>query len=186
MAQHPRAGWRRTAIAAFLTLVSADPGLAQGAPAPGHDAHAHKPEAAALPSAVFRAGALTVEQPWARATPGGAKVGGYMRITNTGTTSDRLVGGSVAAAGRFEVHEMSNQDNVMRMRPVDSLEVKPGETVELRPGGFHAMFLDLREPLKEGDRVRGTLVFEKAGSLDIEYIVRGIGAQSAGPGEHHH
>jgi copper(I)-binding protein len=162
--------------------------------APGQDTHA-PPSPAPAPAgtapsgraAVFRAGPLIVEQPWARATPGGAKVGGgYMRITNMGTAPDRLVGGSVAVAGRFEVHEMSVSDNVMRMRPVDSLEVKPGETVELKPGGYHAMFLDLKAPLKVGDRLKGTLVFEKAGPIEVEYAVRGIAAQSAGEGDHQH
>jgi uncharacterized protein YcnI/copper(I)-binding protein len=134
----------------------------------------------------YRAGPLLVEQPWSRATPGGAKVaGGYLRITNTGTEPDRLVGGSSEVSGRFEVHEMSMADGIMRMRPIDGLVIPPGETVELKPGGFHAMLLDLKRPLTEGETVKGTLVFEKAGPVEIEYRVAGMGARS-GAAEHKH
>jgi hypothetical protein len=136
----------------------------------------------------YQAGAILVEAPWSRATPGGAKVaGGYLRITNRGTEPDRLLGGSAAVAGRFEIHEMSNDGSVMRMRPVEGgLAIPPGATVELKPGGFHAMLMDLRQPLKEGDVVEGTLVFERAGTVAISYRVGGIGAKDAGTGHAHH
>ena len=142
------------------------------------------PAAAAAPA--YRVGALVVEAPWSRATPGGAKVaGGYMRITNAGTEADRLVGGSLPAAARFAVHEMSMQGEVMRMRPLETgLEIKPGATVELKPGGYHIMFMDLTEPLKEGQTLKGTLLFEKAGAVTVEYAVRGIAAR--GEAEHRH
>jgi len=140
--------------------------------------------AAAAPA--YRVGALVVEAPWSRATPGGAKVaGGYMRITNAGTEPDRLVGGSLPAAARFAVHEMSMQGEVMHMRPLETgLEIKPGATVELKPGGYHIMFMDLTEPLKEGQTLKGTLLFEKAGAVTVEYAVRGIAAR--GEAEHRH
>ena len=140
--------------------------------------------AAAAPA--YRVGALVVEAPWSRATPGGAKVaGGYMRITNAGTETDRLVGGSLPAAARFAVHEMSMQGEVMRMRPLETgLEIKPGATVELKPGGYHIMFMDLTEPLKEGQTLKGTLLFERAGAVTVEYAVRGIAAR--GEAEHRH
>jgi copper(I)-binding protein len=136
----------------------------------------------------YRVGPLVVAAPWSRATPGGAKVaGGYMRITNTGTEPDRLVGGTFAAAGRFEVHQMSVTDGVMRMRPVEhGLEIEPGGTVELKPGGYHAMLLDLKRPLKEGDAVPGTLQFEKAGTVAITYAVGSIGAQGANQAHVHY
>jgi copper(I)-binding protein len=142
--------------------------------------------AAAAAGQSYRVGAIVVEGPWSRATPGGAKVaGGYMRIINTGTGPDRLVGGTLPQAARFEVHEMSMQGDVMRMRPLDAgLEIRPGETVELKPGGLHVMFMDVKEPLKEGQTVKGTLVFEKAGTVAVEYTVRGIAAR--GGAEHHH
>ena len=128
--------------------------------------------------AAATAAGLVIAEPWARATPGGAKVGGgYLRITNAGREPDRLVGGSVEVAGRFEIHEMSVADGVMRMRPVDGVELEPGASVDLKPGGLHAMFLDLKAPLREGQTVRGTLVFERAGTVPIAYRVRGIGAR---------
>jgi copper(I)-binding protein len=134
----------------------------------------------------YKVGAIVIETPWARATPGGAKVaGGYMRITNTGSEPDRLIGGTLPGVGRFEVHQMSMSGDVMRMRPVENgLEIKPGQSVELKPGGLHVMFTDLKTGLKEGQVVKGTLRFEKAGTVEIEYAVRGIGA-GAGHGHAH-
>lgn len=148
-------------------------------------------------TAEIKAGTLKIETPWTRATPGGAKVaGGYMTITNTGTTPDRLVGGSLPQAGRFEVHEMKTENGVMTMRPITAgLEIKPGETVKLAPGGYHVMFMDLKEPLKEGETLPGELRFEKAGTVAVTYKVQAIGATtpggaapsggSAGGGHHH-
>ena len=126
----------------------------------------------------YKVGALQIVDPWSRATPKGASVAaGYMKITNTGTTADRLVGGATPVAGRVEVHEMTMDDGVMKMRPVkDGLEIKPGETVELKPGSFHIMLLDLKQPIKMGERVKGTLTFEKAGNVDVEYAVVAAGA----------
>lgn len=126
----------------------------------------------------IKAGTLKIETPWTRATPGGAKVaGGYLTITNTGTTADRLVGGSLPQAGRFEVHEMKTENGVMTMRPITGgLEIKPGETVKLAPGGYHVMFMELKEPLKEGETLAGELRFEKAGTVAVQYKVQAIGA----------
>jgi uncharacterized protein YcnI/copper(I)-binding protein len=156
-------------------------------PAPGVRIVARQTVAAPSPT-VFTAGSLVIEAPWSRATPGGAKVGGgYMRIVNRGSEPDRLIGGTAAVAARFEVHETSTVDGVARMRPVEGgLVIKPGETVELKPGGLHAMLVDLTRPLKEGETIKGTLVFEKAGTVAIEYRVGGIGAREAGGGHHHH
>ena len=171
-------------------------------PAPGQDAHALKSpapgvrivaaasgQAQAQPASQepVRAGALVIEAPWSRATPAGAKVaGGYVRVTNTGSDPDRLVRASAEIAGRGEVHEMSNENGVMRMRELErGIEIKPGQTVELKPGGLHLMFMDLKVGLKEGDTVRGTLVFEKAGTVSVAFRVGGLGAQGA-PAEHAH
>jgi uncharacterized protein YcnI len=144
--------------------------------------------AGASPSAPVRAGQLAVEQPWSRATPAGAKVGGgYLRITNAGSEPDRLTGGSSPLAGRVEVHEMALDGTVMRMKPVaGGLEIGPGSTVELKPGGYHLMFMDLKEPLKEGQTLKGTLVFEKAGPIEVEFAIRPMGAQGAASGHMHH
>jgi copper(I)-binding protein len=132
--------------------------------------------ALAAPEAI-KAGALQIEAPWLRATPGGAKVGaGYLRITNTGSEPDRLVSASMPLSGRGEAHEMSMQNGVMRMRELaQGLTIAPGTTVELKPGGFHLMFLDMKGPLKEGQIVDVTLTFDKAGSITVPFPVQGLG-----------
>lgn len=148
--------------------------------------------AASAGAAQAKVGALVIEAPWTRATPGGAKVaGGFLRITNTGTTPDRLIGGTFARSGEVQVHEMAMTGGVMTMRELSGgLEIPPGKTVELAPGGYHMMFMNLNAPLKEGDTVTGTLVFEKAGKVDVGYQVRGLGAKSGDPapamGGHQH
>lgn len=144
----------------------------------------------AAPSAVahdYKAGPIEIAHPWSRATPKGASVaGGYLKLTNTGETPDRLVAGSSEISGRFEIHEMSMDKGVMRMRPLrNGLEIKPGQTVELKPGSFHVMFLDLKKPLQQGERIKGTLVFEKAGTVAVEFAVEAIGASPGQPGRAH-
>jgi copper(I)-binding protein len=143
---------------------------------------------AALLSAVFaapvraedvKAGDLVITQAWSRATPGGAKTGGgYLTIENKGSTPDRLIGGSADVAGKVEVHEMAMNNGVMTMRPLDKgLAIEPGKTVKLAPGGYHLMMLDLKSPLKKGDKLPVTLEFEKAGKVTVSLDVQGVGAQ---------
>src|ERR1700709_1335139 len=136
--------------------------------------------------ATFKLGDLTVTSPWTRATPGGAKIaGGYLKITNNGTSADRFVGAKSEATDHVEIHEMSMSDGIMRMRPSpDGLEIKPGETVELKSGGYHLMFMDLKQPLKQGDSFKATLQFEKAGSLDVNFNVNALGATSGNAPQH--
>ena len=145
----------------------------------------HGREAAA---ADFSLGSIQIGNPWTRATPKGADIAGaYMTLSNKGTAPDRLIGGSSPVAGRFELHLMTIEDGVMKMRPVDGgLEVKPGATVELKPGSFHIMLMGLKQPLEKGQKVKGTLVFEKAGTVEIEYAVEALGASSPAPGGHGH
>jgi periplasmic copper chaperone A len=130
----------------------------------------------------YKAGSLDISNPWSRATPKGSSVAaGYMTIKNTGSTPDRLVEGSSDVASRFEVHEMKMENGVAKMRPVKGgLEIKPGETVELKPGSYHIMFVGLKKPLSAGDHVKATLVFEKAGTVSVDYDVRAMGAGSGG------
>ena len=132
----------------------------------------------------YKIGALEVAQPWSRATPKGTKVAsGYVKIRNTGTAADRLVSATFALSGGAEIHEMSTEGGVMKMRAVKGgLELKPGATVELKPGSYHLMFTGLTRELAKGDRVKGTLVFEKAGPLEVEYAVEAIGATPAAHG----
>jgi copper(I)-binding protein len=136
--------------------------------------------------ATFRLGDLTVTSPWTRATPGGAKIaGGYLKITNNGRTPDRFVGVKSESTDHIEIHEMSMSDGVMKMRPLPSgLEIRPGETVELKSGGYHLMFMDLKQPLKQGDTFKATLQFEKAGSLDVNFNVNALGATGANAPQH--
>lgn len=132
-----------------------------------------------------KAGDLVITQPWSRATPGGAKIaGGYVTIENKGTTPDRLVSAAGDIAGKVEIHEMTMNNGVMTMRPLDKgLVIEPGKTVKLAPGGYHLMLMDLKGPLKEGDKAPMTLQFEKAGKVMLSLDVQGVGAQApAGAG----
>jgi copper(I)-binding protein len=132
----------------------------------------------------YKLGALEIRQPWTRATPPTAQAGGgFLVVTNTGTTPDRLVAAKSPTAERVEVHEMKMDGNVMRMRPVDKgIEIPAGGTVELKPGGLHVMFTGLKAPFTKDAKVPLTLVFEKAGSVDIEMPVEAMGA--TGPQAH--
>ena len=133
-------------------------------------------------------GTIKISNPWTRVTPPAAKVaGGFLTLTNTGAASDRLLGGSATVSGRLEVHEMSLDGGIMRMRELSQgLEIKPGETVALKPGSFHLMFLDLKAPVTATTTVKGTLVFEKAGTVEIEYKVEPLGFKpDAGAGANH-
>ena len=129
----------------------------------------------------YTLGALKIHHPWARATPKGAEIGGgYLSVTNTGTTPDRLIGGTTAVSKGFEIHEMSMDNGVMKMRMMpNGLEIKPGETVTLKPSGFHIMFTGLKAPLTKGEHVDATLKFEKAGEVKVFFLVGGIGQTSA-------
>jgi copper(I)-binding protein len=133
-----------------------------------------------------KAGDLVITQVWSRATPGGAKIaGGYLTIENKGAVADRLIGGSGDIAGKVEVHEMAMNNGVMTMRPLDKgLAIEPGKTVKLAPGGYHLMLMDLKGPLKQGDKVPLVLEFEKAGKVSLSLDVESVGAQAPAGGEH--
>jgi len=128
------------------------------------------------------AGNLTISAPWARATPKGAQVGaGYFTVTNKGSVPDRLLGGASEVSEHFEIHEMKMDNGIMRMREMaQGLEIKPGETVAFKPGGGHVMFVGLKGPLTQGQQLKATLSFEKAGKVDVSFTVQGMGAQSGG------
>jgi len=139
----------------------------------------------ALPAAIagaqeYKSGSIEIDQPWSTATPRGASVAaGYMTIKNSGTEPDRLTGASTAVAGKVEVHEMTMDNGVMRMRPLASgLEIKPGQTVELKPNSFHLMIENLKEPIQQGKPFKATLMFAKAGPVDVEFAVGPLGASS--------
>ena len=133
-------------------------------------------------AADYDVGSIHIAQPWSRVTPKGAKVGaGYMTITNKGTTPDKVNCVSDDASAQCEIHSMTMEGGVMKMRPVEGgLEIKPGETVTLAPSGFHVMFRDLKHPLEQGKIVKATLKFDKAGSVDVEYPILAVGATAPG------
>jgi copper(I)-binding protein len=164
-------------------LATPAPGVKVLAQAKTGDAHAgHGAPAATAPSAI------KIEQAWTRATPNGAKVaGGFMKITNTGATPDRLIGGSADVSKLFEVHEMKMEGAMMKMRALEKgLEIKPGETIEFKPGGYHVMFIDLSTPIKEGDAIKGELIFEKAGKVKVDFKASAMGGAAPAAGNHSH
>jgi copper(I)-binding protein len=122
---------------------------------------------------------ITIDKPFSRATPAGAKVGaGYMTIMNKGTVADRLISASSPAAGKVEIHEMKMDGGVMKMREIPGgVPIEAGKSVSLAPGGYHLMLMDLKAPLKQGDKVPVTMTFEKAGKIDVTLDVQSIGAQ---------
>lgn len=131
----------------------------------------------------YTLGALKIGHPWSRATPKSAPVGGgYMTITNTGTTDDRLVSVAADVSAKVELHEMAVVDGVMKMKALDGGMVVPaGGSVAFKPGGYHVMFIGLKAPLVEGQNFKGTLTFEKAGKVDVDFKVESM---TTGPMDH--
>lgn len=126
----------------------------------------------------FKVGDIEIVHPWSRATPQGAKVAaGYLTIRNSGSTADRLVSVTGEIADKAEVHEMKvNESGVMKMSPLkDGLEIPAGGEVELKPGSYHIMFMQIKEPVKQDKPFSGTLTFEKAGAVSVEYSVESMG-----------
>lgn len=134
---------------------------------------------AAVQAQSFKAGAITIEHPYARATAAGQPSGGgYLTLVNGGGT-DRLLSASADVSKSVELHEMKLEGDVMRMRQVDGIELPAGKTVQLKPGGFHVMFLGLKAPLKAGESFPLTLRFEKAGQVSVDVKVEAAGAGAA-------
>jgi periplasmic copper chaperone A len=125
---------------------------------------------------------LSIDHPFARATPPGAKSGGaFFVVENAGATPDKLIGVTSPLAGNAEIHQMTMDGGVMRMRAVLALDIPPGGKVELKPGGYHVMLLDLKQPFKVGDKVPLTLTFQNAGSIGVSVDVEPIGSTSHKP-----
>jgi len=132
------------------------------------------------------AGDITVSDHWTRAMPPSAAVGGgFMVIANAGSEPDRLVGLSSPRANSGEVHEMKMDGGVMKMRELaDGLEIPAGGSVTLEPGGYHVMFMGVDDGFKEGEMIPVTLVFEKAGELEIMMPAGPVGSKMH-PGHKH-
>jgi copper(I)-binding protein len=156
---------RLTACAAALFAVSLGPSLIGQAMA-----------------ADYKAGALEISQPWARATPKDADTGAaYLTVTNTGKTPKRLSCMSSNAAAKCQIHEMSMHDGVMQMRPVeDGVQINPGETVTFKPGGYHIMLDELKHQLQQGKMVEATLKASDGSTVTVQFPIAAIGAPAPG------
>lgn len=132
-------------------------------------------------------GGITVSQAWSRATPGGVRNGAaYLAITAS-EAGDKLVDARSDAAERVELHNHIHENGVMKMRRVDAIDVPAGQTVTLSPGGYHLMLMGLKKPLEEGGKLNLTLVFEKAGEIEVTAPIEPIGAKGpGGAGDTHH
>lgn len=120
---------------------------------------------------------VLIEQPWARATPGGAKTGAaYMTLINNGTSADRLIGASTPVADSVQFHKETQDDGVSRMRQMSTVDLAPGAKIVFKPGEMHMMIVGLKQPLKEGQSLSLTLQFEKAGSIEVTAPIEKIGA----------
>ncbi len=142
---------------------------------------------AVAPAAFAQAGGtstITVEQPWARATPAGAITGAvYMTLTNKTKDQDRLTAASSDVAAKVQIHQMSVVNGVMKMRQlVDGLAIPAGGSVTLKPGGYHVMLIGLKKQLIAGQTLPLTLTFAKAGNVSITVPIQAIGATQAGKG----
>lgn len=131
----------------------------------------------------YKLGNVEIKHPWAKATlPGQPVGGGYMSIVNAGSEPDRLVSVTSDVSGNIQIHEMKVENGVMKMGELpDGLEIAPGATVELKPGGMHVMFIGIKAPFKEGEAVKAVLTFEKAGTVEVEFKV-----EAAKPGDSAH
>ncbi|MGE0584708.1 MAG: copper chaperone PCu(A)C [Flavobacteriaceae bacterium] len=117
---------------------------------------------------------LTIGHPWLRVPPPGATVAAaYMTLTGKGDKGDRLVSASIPVADRTELHTMTMDGGVMKMRPLENgIEVPAGETVKLAPGGMHVMLIGLNKPIVDGEKVKGVLTFQKAGEVEVEFVMQ--------------
>jgi periplasmic copper chaperone A len=128
----------------------------------------------------IKVGDLMIEDPWTPQPPkGGDVAAGYMKITSQSKQADRLIKASAEIAATVQLHDTQMQGDVAKMIELkDGIPIPPGATIELKPKSIHVMFLQLKAPPKEGDSFKGTLTFEKAGTVDVEYDVAAPGATS--------
>ena len=178
-----RATISRLAACCFAVLLSAGCTSNYG--------HEHDMAKHDMPPGKGMAGDLVIESAWARASivenrPSAA----YFMVTNRGKKTDRIVAVESAVAGKAEIHETQHRGGVMRMRPKDSVEVRPGASVMLAPGGLHVMLMKLDHMLKEGETIHMTVHFERAGSAMVMVPVKkGVinrGSKGHGDMKHHH
>lgn len=128
----------------------------------------------------YKAGGITIVDPWARATAGLARNGGAFMTIKSGGGEDELLKIETEAAKRAELHTHKHENGVMKMRKVDGIKVPAGGMVQMRPGGLHVMLMKLSQPLKTGERFPMTLHFAKAGKVTVQVDVMGMGSMGAG------
>lgn len=168
MTPSPRSRLRHVGVASLFLLTGAV-GIAVITPAAAHD---------------FKAGALKLDHPWTRATAGSVGAG-YVTIVNTGKAADQLVSASSPVASKTEIHTMTMDGGVMKMRPLpNGLGIPAGKTTSLKPGGYHLMLIGLKAPLVEGKLVPLTLTFAKAGTVKVELKVEAAGAAEPAHSNH--
>lgn len=133
------------------------------------------------PAHEFRVGDIRIVHPWARATPPGARVGGgYLTVVNKGSIDDQLIEASSSTIAGIEVHATETGGGISRMRAIPGgLPIPAGGRVSLGPGGTHLMLVKPTKPLVQGELVRSTLRFNRAGTVEVEFVVDGIGAQKS-------
>ncbi len=150
---------RQIAFASALTVASII-GIAKG--------HAHE----------VKIGDIVIEHPWSRQSPMKADVAaGFMTITNTGASDDRLVKASSEISAMTQIHTMKMEGDVMKMEELpDGIVIPAGGSVVLKPKSLHIMFMGVKQQVNEGEVFKGTLTFEKAGTVAIDYEVMGMGA----------
>ena len=135
----------------------------------------------------FKLGAITIGHPYARTTaPGQPTGGGFLKLVNQGASADKLLSATADVSSRVELHTMRMEGDVMRMRQVDAIELPAGGSVELKPGGMHLMFVELKAPLKAGDKFPLVLRFEKAGEVTVTVNVEAPKTDAASAHEHKH
>ncbi|MDP6705257.1 MAG: copper chaperone PCu(A)C [Alphaproteobacteria bacterium] len=136
-------------------------------------------------AAEYKVGEITVTDPWARASAGPARNGGAYLTIKSGGAGDRLTRVDSGVAKRTELHNHINDGGVMKMRPVDGIDVPAGGMAMLKPGGYHVMLMKLKQPLKQGESFPMTLHFTKAGKVEVEVEIKAVGAMGPGKGQGH-
>ncbi|WP_235907870.1 copper chaperone PCu(A)C [Siccirubricoccus phaeus] len=130
-----------------------------------------------------QSGGITISAPWSRAAGQGGTGAGFLTIANAGSAPDRLVAATCPLARVTEIHTHVREGDVMRMRPVPAIEIPAGGSVTLQPGGFHLMLIGLSRAVEAGESLPVTLVFERAGKVEVALAVQAAGAR--GPAARH-
>ncbi|HEY8614531.1 MAG TPA: copper chaperone PCu(A)C [Roseomonas sp.] len=141
---------------------------------------------ALIPPLAAQQPGITVEQPWARAALQGGTGGAFLTIRNAGTQPDRLISASTPLARATEIHETVREGDVMRMRPAAAIDVPAGGSATLQPGGAHVMMVGLAQALRPGTTLPLSLIFERAGTVEVRVAVQAAGAAAPAASHDHH